>query len=1382
MLSIECAGGNLLPYQGYIAAEFCLKNMEDTYLGIFLIISDSPYHENVPLLIGTNILSSMIDTIREKHGDRFLQTTDLKTAWYSSFRCLLLREKELFKNNYKLAIVKSAEHRNIIVPSNSTITLSGYLDKELPYAKTSAMTHPTDNSTLTPDLDITPSLIDYNYKQNKPIKVEVSNVTTRTINIPPHAILCEIQPVTIQQNKTKDKDDFSTPLLEQVKIDTDNLTSDELQKGKDLITEYADIFSKDDSDIGHTTLVQHRIELEDEHPFKQRYRRIPPSMYEEVKSHLQQLLRNGIIRKSHSPWSSNIVLVRKKDNSLRICTDFRELNLRTKKDSYAIPRVDEMLDCLAGNRYFSVVDMKSGYFQTDIYEPHKERTAFTVGPLGFFEYNRMPFGLSNAPATYQRLMQDCLGDLHLKICCIFIDDIIIFSRTYEEHLERLRLVFDRIKEANLKLSPGKCTFFKPKVRYVGHIVSEQGIETDPEKIEKIVNWPTPTSPEQVRQFIGFAGYYRRFIKNFSQISQPLTELMPTPQKKNKKKSKEQKPWHWGEKQESAFNRLKELLSSTPILAYADYTKPFELHIDASGIGLGAVLYQNQDGKNRVIAYASRGLTKSEKNYPAHKLEFLSLKWSVCDKFHDYLYGNKFRVLTDNNPLTYVLTSANLDATGHRWLATLSAYDFDILYRPGKNNADADGLSRLPSSTISRESVKAICNSLRTPLVESLSISPDVITNTGIDMAHQIYQDLDWKNLQQQDPEIKQTYDFVRLGQKPKKGQIPSILLLRQFDNLNIQHGILYRKVSMPDGTVTNQLVLPPAYIQTVLEALHNEMGHPGRDRTSSLIRERFYWPGMNKSIDDWIEHCGRCVKRKKEPAKAPLVSITTSQPLELVCIDFLTLEKSKGGQQHILVVTDHFTRYAQAYPTKNQTAKTTADVLFNNFVVHYGIPKRLHSDQGANFEGHIIKELCSLMGTKKSRTTPYHAMGNGMTERFNRTLLSMLGTLEPNKKANWKQHVGPLVHAYNCTRHESTGQSPYFLMFGRQPNLPIDLAFGLTSDSEKVSQTKYVENLRQRLMDAYKLASEASHRAQSKQKEGYDLKARGAAIETGDRVLVKQVAFDGKHKIQDKWEDDTYIVINQPNLDIPVFTVKKENGEGKPRTLHRNLLLPIGYIHEPVQNATQRPKPKPRVKTRQVTKSKPDTDQETSAEDSSFEEEYYFVRPKESVVSAPSSAEYVSDSEGQDSENLIEEDIESVGDAQSDTEIRDDSVETVDRSASESDEEEDFVEVQDTLRDNVENVENEMPQRPATPPNIRPPVPPRRSTRTKVEPYWKRSGDFVTKSAVTREIGITTENAPVSKQSWQLRAEFMMNLIDQGYFKGSEKEASQTLMDIIKTV
>lgn len=298
-----------------------------------------------------------------------------------------------------------------------------------------------------------------------------------------------------------------TGVLDKVNINMDTLSESKIQQGKDLLRKYSNIFSKNDLDIGFSSLIKHRIDFTDERPFKQRYRKMPLSMYEEVRNHLQQMLDAGTIRRSHSPFASNIVLVRTKDNSLRICTEFRSLNSRTISDAYSLPRVDEILEALSGSKYFSVLDMKSGYHQVEIEEEQKETTAFTVGPLGFFEYNRMPFSLSNAPATYQRLMEQCLDGLHLRICFICLDDVVIFFNSFEEHIDRLQRVFGRIMQCGLKLSPKKCSFVQEKVKYVGHIVSEKGIEADPDKIEKVRSWHTPSTPEQV-------GYYRKFVSNF----------------------------------------------------------------------------------------------------------------------------------------------------------------------------------------------------------------------------------------------------------------------------------------------------------------------------------------------------------------------------------------------------------------------------------------------------------------------------------------------------------------------------------------------------------------------------------------------------------------------------------------------------------------------------------------------------------------------------------------------------------------------------------------------------------------------------------------------------------------------------------------------------
>ena len=319
-----------------------------------------------------------------------------------------------------------------------------------------------------------------------------------------------------------------------------------------------------------------------------------------------------------------------------------------------------------------------------------------MGSLGFYEFNMIPFGLCNSPATFQRLIERCIGDLNLRFCLIYLDDIIIYSSTFEEHLERLEAVFEILEQHNLKLKASRCEFFKTKVSYLGHVVSKAGVETESEKIESLKSWLIPKNVKDVRAFLGFTGYYRRFIKNYASIARPLNDLLvghcTNDTKKGKKSKGKSAPFVWVERKQTAFDSLIEKLTSPAILAYADYRLPFKLHADACCSGLGAILYQNHDGVDRVISYASRSLKPSERNYPAHKPEFRALKWAVTEKFHDYLHGTEFEVVTDNNPLTYVFTTAKLDATGQRWLAELSNYNCSISYRSGKQ--DADGLSRM----------------------------------------------------------------------------------------------------------------------------------------------------------------------------------------------------------------------------------------------------------------------------------------------------------------------------------------------------------------------------------------------------------------------------------------------------------------------------------------------------------------------------------------------------------------------------------------------------------------------------------------------------------------------------------------------------------------
>ena len=1176
LIDIKVAGGYSLPYFGYVEANIAFPDMKhsfgDSVDSLVIVVPDTEYNRTVPLLIGTNLIGFRY---RQRQGS----SSYLDRAWYNAFQSLTWR----YRINSPIhclqiqVVPKVYPSKQLVVPGNTRVIVSAIPNVSFVESKTMVVSEFPDKPL--PGGIIVASSVAHVGLRRCNVLVELENVSNKAITIPSDVPLCmlqeavEVSSVGSMSAEQQEMEQFLS--MFDFSGLSEHLSAEEISRFNDLLLKWKQVFSVGEWDLGRTNLISHRINMTDENPIKQRHRRIPPAMYDEVRQHLQDMLKAGVIRESYSPWSSPLVLVRKKDNSLRLCVDFRQVNQKTVRDSYYLPRIEESMNALAGAKYFTVLDLKSGFWQVEVAEEHKERTAFTVGPLGLFECNTMPFGVTNGPATFQRLMEKAMGTLQPDKCLVYLDDIILHSSTVSEGLERLDLVFGRLANAGLKLKPSKCQFFKKRVLYLGHIVSEAGVEVDPEKTAALKHWPVPKNVTEVRRFIGFAGFYRRYIKDFSRIVKPLHDLLAGNEaprskrrKNNRSKQKLKVSWKWGDEQQVAFDTVRDLLTRAPILGYADYRLPFEVHTDASAEGLGAILYQVQDGVQRVIAYASRGLKPAERRYPAHKLEFLALKWSITEKFHEYLYGVPFEVKTDNNPLTYVLSSARLDAAGHRWLASLASYNFSISYKAGKHNIDADALSRIrwqveeePSEkNIPTEVVEAVCQSqlLRLPLVEALCLGQVVdvdVTNT------EFTRRVDVGKAQNSDRILSRVMEFVRRGRKPqylgRSLGMEMRILLNNFHALKIVDDILYRVIKV-DGESVFQIVLPASHREEVLRILHDDMGHVGRDRTLDLVRSRFYWPGITRDIQLKVASCERCLRRKAgiPLPRAPLVSIHTSQPMELVCIDFLSLEPSKG-YGNVLIITDHFSRYAQAIPTRNQTAQTTARVLYESFIVHYGIPARIHSDQGRNFESQLLKELCLILGVEKTRTTPFHPQSNGMCERFNRSLLNMLGTLLPERKSSWKDHISTVVHAYNCTRHDSTGYTPFELMYGRQPRLPVDVLYNIPpSQGRSESYAKYIQDLRSSLGRAFQLASKESKVMAEKQKDYYDLKVRGAVLHPGDVVLVRKTGINVWDKLADRWEEPPYTVLKKLCDDIPVYVVQPLQG-GRKRTLHRNLLLPI---------------------------------------------------------------------------------------------------------------------------------------------------------------------------------------------------------------------------------
>uniref|UniRef100_A0A9J7YG95 Gypsy retrotransposon integrase-like protein 1 n=1 Tax=Cyprinus carpio carpio TaxID=630221 RepID=A0A9J7YG95_CYPCA len=952
-----------------------------------------------------------------------------------------------------------------------------------------------------------------------------------------------------------------TPVRDQIdSLDLSVLPMADQVKVRALLLNYESVFSTYEGDLGCTGLISHDIPLVDHTPIRQRHRRIPPSEYEVVKAHINQLLEAQIIRESSSPYASPIVLVRKKDGSLRLCVDYRRLNASTRKDAFPLPRIEETLDSLTGAQWFSTMDLTSGYNQVPVTEGDRYKTAFCT-PFGLFEWNRMPFGLCNAPSTFQRLMQRLFGDQQGESLLLYLDDI-VFSASVDQHLSRMEVVLNRLQREGLKAKLGKCSFFQRKVKYLGHVVSSEGVATDPSKVEAVTQWRCPTTAGEVRSFLGFASYYRRFVEGFAKVAAPLHGLVARLTNPKRRRCSEQDfADAWSIQCQQSFEELKQRLSVAPVLAYADFSLPFVLEVDASYGGLGAVLSQEQGGKVRPIAYASRGLRPTERrmdNYSSMKLEFLALKWAMTEKFREYLLGHKCLVFTDNNPLSHVLT-AKLGATEQRWAAQLAAFDFEIRYRSGRCNRNADALSR--QNPLTREDIQSLVPGQAIPERIAQLAHGGPVAQVSQVTVFPGPPFVDMCSGQRADLHIAELLRFWRRQALPtpeERKQLPKpvVTMLRQWDRLVEWDGVMYRMVRRPDGgEETLQVLLPMAMKEEVLTQLHQQHGHQGVERMTQLVRQRCYWPDMSSEIARWCQQCERCQHAKGLPSthSSFMGHLMASRPNEVLAIDFTVLEPSQSGIENVMVMTDVFSKYTWGVATRDQRAETVAQVLVSEWFCRLGVPSRIHSDQGRNFEATLIQQLCRFYGVEKSRTTPYHPAGNGQCERFNRTLHDLLRSLPDSQKGDWPLCLPQVLFSYNSTPHQSTGESPHFLMFGQEPRLPVDFLLGRVQEPEAGCVQRWVLEHQNRLKVAFEGVREQLRTAADRRKARHDGQVREEPLREGQLVLLRAFNVRGRHKIHDLWGQLVYQIVRAGEQ---VYSIVPVDNLGKVRQVHRSAIKP----------------------------------------------------------------------------------------------------------------------------------------------------------------------------------------------------------------------------------
>ena len=712
-----------------------------------------------------------------------------------------------------------------------------------------------------------------------------------------------------------------------------------------------------------------------------------------------------------------------------------------------------------------------------------------------------------------------------KPVALYIDDTVIYSSAFEAHLAHLRRVLDRLIQVGLKLKPQKCHFLCPEVDFLGYLITPQGIHPNPQKVAAVREYPVPKSVKEVRQFVGFASYYRRLVRGFSRVAQPLHAL-----------TRKGVVFAWTQQCQEAFDALKSLLVEAPILVHPDFDKPFVLETDASAQGLGAVLSQVQDDKRlHPIAYASRALSPQEKKYAITELETLAVVWAV-QHYHAYLYGHEVTVYTDHSAVKAVLETPSPSGKHARWWSKVFAsgvQKLEIIYRAGKENANADALSRAPWGESPSE---ALVTEVQVASIHSasdlLSLEPATVpAKPNESFAEQQRKDTDILELVSY--LTSETLPDCPLKAKKIAAKAPLYTLI---------NGILYFLDSKREGR--RRCVVPKHLRRSIIEENHQGplAGHFSGERLYKALARHWWWQNM---YGDVVSHCASCpqcaiVNSSGRVNRPPLHPIPVQRVFQIVGVDVMDLPKTERGNKYVVVFQDFLSKWPLVFPVPDQKAQRLARLLVEEVVPFFGVPEALLSDRGTNLLSHLMQDVCKLMGIQKLNTTAYHPQCDGMVERFNRTLKTILRKHAATFGSQWDQYLPGVLWAYRNTPHESTGEKPSYLLFGVDCRTPTEAAYIPPSSLHPTDVTEYKEELCLSLSVARELAAKNIQKAQARYKKHYD-KARGAkpaSLKTGEWVLVRfpQDEQGRNRKLSRPWHGP-YRVVSRQDPDVCVGKV-----------------------------------------------------------------------------------------------------------------------------------------------------------------------------------------------------------------------------------------------------
>ena len=732
--------------------------------------------------------------------------------------------------------------------------------------------------------------------------------------------------------------------------------------------------------LGKTSILLHKIDVGDTSPIKQRHYPVSPAIQKLMYKEVDRMIELGVIEESHSGWSSPIVLVRRSNGKARLCLDSRSVNTATKKDAYPMPNIEGIIGRLDATRYISSIDLKDAFWQIPLDDSSKEKTAFSIPGRPLYQFARMPFGLCNAAQTMCRLMDKVIPNELKESVFVFIDDLLVVSADFETHISLLTQVAFHLRKANLTINVEKSKFVMKEVKYLGYVVGNGVVKTDPEKIKSIVDFPPPVTVKQIRRFLGMCGWYRRFISNYSDISVPITDLL----KKNEKLK-------WTPEAQSAFEKLKECLVAAPVLANPDFSRQFNLQCDASQTGVGCVLYQvNDNGEEHPVAFMSQKLNSAQRNYSITELECLAAVLAV-KKFRAYIEGSHFKIITDHASLKWLMSQKDLSGRLARWSLKLQSFDFEVEYRKGTANIVPDTLSRIYS---------------------------DAITTA----TYQEFIDL-------QDDEFESDdYKKIRSAIVKEKDSLPDVKVIGP-------HVFKRCFINDQDPSSTWKLWIPNNLSEKVIKSCHDitTSAHGGFAKTLEKIRRWYYWPKMSWHVKEYVQKCEACreCKAPNYTLRPPMGhQISVERPFQRLYVDLLgPYPRSKKGNTHLLIVLDQFSKFVFLKTLRVARSGTIVEFLRSDVFNVYGVPESIFSDNGAQFTSKEFADCLTSYGINQIFTASHSPQANA-SERVNRSILAAIRTYIDDDQRTWDENISSIASALRNSIHSSVKFTPHYIVFG----------------------------------------------------------------------------------------------------------------------------------------------------------------------------------------------------------------------------------------------------------------------------------------------------------------------------------------------------------------